>query len=155
MILYLVWDSSGSMAEWGKNLIARGVARTVEQYLRLGYGQAELKLISWRNEVHLIDWQPDQEFPSECLVTKGIANVQALISFIESEPDGKILILSDGFWSSKDSTKFKRWKRDLPLNAIRIIKIGADANAQLKGDDVFDAENLITALDRWLEGGKG
>ncbi len=154
MKLYLVWDTSGSMAEWGKNLIARGIARTVEQYLRLGYGQAEVRLVSWRNEVHLIDWRPDQEFPSECLVTKGTANVQALISFIGSEPDGKILILSDGFWSSGDITKFKRWKRDFPKIAIRIIKIGADANTQLKEEDVFDAENLMTALDGWLEGGK-
>ena len=36
MLIHLVWDTSGSMGEWGKLLIARGVARAMEQYLRLG-----------------------------------------------------------------------------------------------------------------------
>jgi hypothetical protein len=38
------------------------------------------------------------------------------------------------------------------LDTLRIIKIGTDANPQLKGTDVFSSEELFAALDGWQEG---
>lgn len=153
MLIYLVWDTSGSMGEWGKLLIARGVARAVEQYLRLGYGRAHLKLVAWCNEARVFDWRSDQEFPPELLVSEGAANAKALVSLFGAEPGGKVLLLTDGFWSHEDSRDLKRWKQDLQPDTLRVIKIGADANPQLKGKDVFAAEDLFAALDGWQEGG--
>ena len=153
MILHLVWDTSGSMAELGKNLIARGVARAMEQYLRLGHGRADLRLVAWGNEARVVEWQPDQEFPPEMLVLKGTANAQALIAHLEKQPTGKVVLITDGFWAQPDARALKRWKESLPPDTIRVIRVGADANPQLKGEDVFAVEELLAAVDGWLEWG--
>ena len=153
MTIHLVWDISGSMAEWGKHLIARGVARAMEQYLRLGYACADLKIVAWGDKVRVLDWCPDEEFPPEMLVSEGAAKAQALISLFRKQPDGRVLLLTDGFWSQADSKALKRWKEGLQPDTIRIIMVGADANPQLRGADVFAAEDLFAALDGWLEGG--
>lgn len=153
MLIYLVWDTSGSMGEWGKLLIARGVARSIEQYVRLGYGSADLRLVAWNNEVRVFDWRPDQEFPSELLVVGAAAKAEALVTYFGKGPSGKILLLTDGFWTQEDAKQMKGWKQELQPNTLRVIKIGADANPQLKGHDVFSAEDVFAALDGWLEGG--
>jgi uncharacterized sporulation protein YeaH/YhbH (DUF444 family) len=152
MLIYLVWDTSGSMAEWGKHLVARGMARAIEQYLRLGYGRGEMKLVTWSNEVRLFDWHADQEFPVEMLTSRNSVNVKALITFFETEPNGKIILLTDGFWSQADVREFHRWKECLKPNMLRVIKIGADTNPQLKGKEVVIAEEFFAAMNGWLEG---
>lgn len=153
MIIHLVCDTSGSMAEWGKLLIARGVARALEQYLRLGYGRADLKLVAWGNATRIVDWHPDQEFPLELLVPGGLANAQALVALFGTEPGRRILLLTDGFWSQADARELRRWRECLQQGTLRVIKIGAEANPQLKGGDVFAVEELFAALDGWIEGG--
>jgi hypothetical protein len=148
----MVWDTSGSMAEWGKHLIARGVARAMEQYLRLGHGGADLKLVAWANEARFLEWSPDQEFPLELLISEGATNTEALITLLGKQPDGRLLLITDGFWSQADAKALKRWKESLQPDTLRVVKIGGDANPHLKGADVFAAEDLFAALDGWLEG---
>ena len=152
MILQMIWDTSGSMSKGGKNLMARGVARATEQYFRLGYGGADLKLVAWSNEARVVEWIPDQEMPQELLVCERAANAEALITLLGERPDGKVLLITDGFWSQGDAKALQRWKEGLQQNMLRVIKVGADANPQLKGADVFAAEDLFAALDGWLEG---
>jgi len=149
----VVIDTSGSMAEWGKHFIARGVVRALEQYVRLGYANADLRLVVWSNEARVIEWRPDQELPQELLVSEGSANTKALVSLLGTEPGGKVLLLTDGFWSQADAKELKHWQERLQPDTLRIIKIGVDANPQLKGKNVFAAEDLFAALDEWLEGG--
>jgi hypothetical protein len=151
--LWVVCDASGSMSEGAKHLIARGVARVTEQYFRLGYGSADLKLVAWNKEARVVDWIPDQEFPPEMVVCESAAHAKALISLLGEQPDGKVLLITDGFWSQDDSKVLKRWKESLQQDTLRVIKIGADANPQLKWADVFAAEDLFAALDGWMEGG--
>ena len=153
MLIHLVWDTSGSMGEWGKLLIARGVARAIEQYLRLGYGSADLKPVAWCNEARVLDWHFDHEFPPELLVPGAAANAKALVALFGTEPSGKILLLTDGFWSHADAKQLRCWKQGLPANTLRVIKVGTDANPRLKGADVFSVEDLFAALDGWLERG--
>ncbi len=153
MILYLICDISGSMSEGGKNLITRGIARAVEQYVRLGYGCADLKLVAWSQEASVVEWSPGKEFPPELLVCERIANAEALITLNGKQPDGKVLLITDGFWAQDDAKALKRWKESLQQGTLRVIKIGADANPHLKGMDVYAAEDLFAALDGWLEGG--
>jgi len=153
MIIHLVWDTSGSMAEMGKNMIARGIARALEQYLRLGYGNADLKLVAWGNEARIVGWHPDQEFPQDLLVSQGSANAPALVTLFGTEPNGRILLMTDGYWAPPDEKALKRWKTSLPPNSLRIIKVGADANPHLTGPNVFTGEELFAALDGWQEGG--
>ena len=153
MILHLVVDTSGSMAEWGKHLIACGVARMLEQYLRLGYGCADMKLVVWGTEAQVVEWQTDQEFPPEMFASKGTANANALIAHLEKQPGGKVVLITDGFWSQADAKALKRWKECRQPDTLRVIRVGADANPRLRGADVFAAEDLFAALDGWLEGG--
>ena len=149
--MYLVCDISGSMSENGKNLISRNLARSIEQYFRLGYGKGEIKLIAWNKEACFVDWMPDDEFPDEMLNCKGAANPESLIELMGEQPDGKILLITDGFYSRDNAKALKRWKKKLPPDTLRIIKTGADADPHLKGDDVFTAEDLFFLLNNWTD----
>lgn len=153
MTLNLVCDISGGMSDGGKPFIMRTLVMTVAQWAWFGYGRTEVSLWAWASEARLIsDWGKRNEFPEELLSCSGTANGAALIQLIGDKPDGKVLLLTDGFWSRDDAKTLKRWKDCLPFDTLRIIKIGADANPQLKGTDVFSSEELFAALDGWLEG---
>lgn len=152
--LILIVDTSGSMSEGGKRLVARGLARATEQFIRLGYGSADLKLVAWNRGARVVEWDPNQEFPPEMLVSEGAANAESLISHLGERPEGKILLITDGFWSQANAKALKRWKERLQLDTLRVIKVGADANPQLRGADIYTAEDLFAALDGWIGGGK-
>jgi len=151
--LWLVWDAGGSMAENGKRFIARGVVRMVEQYCRLEYGSADLKLAAWTNDVRLVDWNPNDEFPTEMLDCYGSASVRSLLAFLDERSKDKLMLITDGWWAREDLKSLKRWEDSLPRDALRVIKVGSDANPQLKGVNVFAAEDALAALDGWLKGG--
>ena len=153
MTLHLVCDISGSMSDGGKPFIMRTLVTTVAQWAWYGYGRAEITLWAWASEArHIPDWGTKSEFPSELLCCEGTANSASLIKLLGNKLEGKVLLLTDGFWSRGDTKNLKRWKDCLPLDTLRIIKIGADANPQLKGSDVFSSEELFAALDGWPEG---
>ena len=154
MILHLVCDISGSMSDGGKSFTMRTVTLTVAQWVGIGYARAEIRLCGWASETrHFLDWSTKDEFPAELLSCRGASNGQALIQWLGETPDGKVLVLTDGFWPQDQARVLKRWKECLPSDTLRFIKIGADAHPRLKGHDVFAAEDLFTALDGWLEGG--
>ena len=148
--LYLVCDVSGSMGEGGKNMLMRGIARAVEQYVRLDYGAVDIKLVLWNTDATVVQWNPDDEFPDQLLRCEGSANAAALCEVLGSQLGGNILILTDGWWSIDDASCLKKWKRTLQSNTLRIIKIGADANPLLTKNDVFSGDDLLAALDGWL-----
>jgi hypothetical protein len=155
MILYLICDSSGSMMEGGKAFIMRTLVISIAQWVRLGYGEADLKLMGWASEMsHFPDWTSKDEFPPELLSGRGSSSAQALIQCLEDVQHGKFLILTDGFWGHDQARLVRRWKEGLPVDSLRFVKIGADAHPQIKGQDVFRAEDWLTAIDGWLEGGR-
>ena len=152
MRLHLVCDISGSMSEGGKPFIMRTLVTTVAQCELYGYWRAEITLWAWDSEARRIpDWGARSEFPEQLLLCAGTANCSSLIQSFGDKPDGKILLFTDGFWSRDDARALKRWKDSLPSNTLRIIKIGPDANPQLKGLDLFSSEELFSALDGWLQ----
>jgi hypothetical protein len=127
----------------------------VAQWVGLGYARAQIRLCGWASETHHFpDWSAKDEFPAELLSCCGTSNGQALIQWLGESPDGKVLILTDGFWNQDQARVLKRWKERLNSDTLRFIKIGVDANPQLKGHDVFAAEDLFVGLDGWLEGGE-
>jgi hypothetical protein len=152
MTLYLVCDISGSMGDGGKQFIMRTAVMAVAQWVRLGYGSAEIRLCAWASEArHLLDWSAKKEYPAELLACGGTSNGGALIQLLGEKPDGKVLLFSDGFWSRDDAKILKQWEECLLPDTLRIVKVGTDANPQLKGPDVFVAEDLFAVLDGWLE----
>lgn len=151
MKLHVVCDISGSMGDGGKSFTMRTLVMAVAQWAELGYGSAEVMLSSWATEArNFVEWNSTKEFPEEMLSCNGTSNWDALIQLLGESPDGKVLLLTDGFWPQGSAKFFKRWKECLPLDTLRIIKIGSDANPQLKGPDVFAAEDFFGALDDWL-----
>jgi hypothetical protein len=151
--LHLVCDISGGMSDGGKPFIMRTLVTTVAQWAWYGYGRAEITLWAWAAEARRVpDWGTKSEFPAELLCCEGTANSASLIQLLGNKLEGKVLLLTDGFWSRDDTKNLKRWKDCLPLDTLRIIKIGTDANPQLKGTDVFSSEELFAALDGWQEG---
>ena len=54
--LWILVDASGSMTEGGKRYMVRNVARTVEQFVRLGHLDGSIRLAAFRNgEVWTVD----------------------------------------------------------------------------------------------------
>jgi len=155
MTLYLICDTSGSMSEDGKCLITRGTALAVGQYYRLGHGKAELKLIAWSDDARIAEWIPENEYPPEMLDCKGAVDAESLIKLLGEQIGGKLLLITDGFWPPEVEKVLENWKNSLPIDTLRIIMIGADANVQLKvkGFKIFLAEDLFLALDGWAEEG--
>lgn len=153
MTLYLVCDMSGSMGEDGRPFLMRTAVTTIAQWISLGYGAAQIKLCAWASEASVLsDWGVQEEYPAALLACQGSENWKPLIHLFGDKPDGKILLLTDGFWSRSDARLFKQWKDCLPADTLRILKVGPDANPQLKGADVFATEEVFAALDGWLEG---
>ena len=152
MTLHLVCDISGSMREDGKPFIMRTLVTTIAQWALYGYGRTEITLWAWSSEARRIpDWGTRSEFPVELLSCSGTSDSSSLIQALGDEPNGKVLLFTDGFWSREDARALTRWKENLPSNILRIIKIGADTNSKLKGADLFSSDELFYALDGWFE----
>lgn len=154
MTLHLVCDTSGSMSEAGKPFIMRTLVTSVTQWVLYGHGRTENTLWAWGSDAcRISDWDTNSEYPDELLSCTGTANSLSLIQSLGDKPDGKVLIMTDGFWARDDARNMRRWMGGLPSNTLRIIKIGPDANPQLKGTNIFESEELFAALDGWLESG--
>ena len=151
MTRFLACDTSGSMSEGGKPFITRTAVTTIAQWIHLAGGGVQVRLCAWGSEAVFSDWTITDDYPEHMLVCGGTSNATALTRRLGDSPDGKVLLLTDGFWSSTETRHLKQWRAGLPHDSVRVIKTGADANPQLKGPDVFLAEALFAALDGWLE----
>lgn len=149
--IFLVCDKSGSMIESGKRFVLRNLVRTIDQYYRLQEGQVEIKLVPWGREALIEKWTPGQEAPEALLQCEGDASGEVLVEKLRGHEDGYFAILTDGYWSPSARKQIAAWSKGLPKNHLRIIKIGEDADPRLKGPSVFDAEDLLPALQGWVE----
>jgi hypothetical protein len=128
------------MLEGGKRLIVRGLVRQVEQYFRLGYcAKTDINLVVWNNDAKAVAWAPDDDLPLDLFDCKNSAHCEALVPLLGEQADDRFIVLTDGFWPDEPGVAIKRWKERLNQSALRIIKVGADANPRLKGPDVFEA----------------
>lgn len=152
MTLHLICDVSGSMSEGGKPFIMRTLVTSIAQWILYDYVHAKVNLWAWGAEVQRIPgWSPGCEFPVEFFSCAGTTNSSSLIQSLGSTFEGKVLLLTDGFWPPDDKRILKRWKNSLPSDTLRIIKIGADADPQLKGSEIFSPDDLFAALDGWFQ----
>lgn len=154
MTLHVVCDVSGSMGEDGRPFLMRTMVTAIAQWIEFGHGRARIQLCRWAAEATVVpDWDARQEYPADLLACQGRASANALVQLFGEKPDGKILVITDGFWSRDESKIFKQWKDRLPADTVRIIKTGSDTSPQLRGVDVFATEDVFAALDGWLESG--
>ncbi len=151
MVVWLVCDASGSMVEGGKRFIVRGLIRQFEQYFRLGHApRADLRLVAWQDHAVQLVWETDDEVPAGQLDCKGQADAGDLTRLLGVSVGDRYLILSDGYWTEESRRELKSWRERLSGDALRIVKIGADANPKLTGPDVFEPEDFFAAVDGWL-----
>lgn len=151
MVVWLVCDASGSMVEGGKRFIARGWVREVEQYFRLGHASpADLRLVAWRDRAIQLTWEPGDEVPAGQLECNGQASAEDLTQLLGEGVGDRYIILSDGYWTDDSRRELKRWRESLYGDALRIIKIGQDANPKLTGPEVFESEDFFAVMDGWL-----
>lgn len=150
--LWLICDASGSMLEAGKRLIVRSLVRQVEQCIRLGYApETDIKLVAWHTDATVILWAPEDEVPPHIFECRGSADGAALVQlFTGSLPGNMFVLFTDGFWSESSQIAIEQWKAGLDPNALRVIKIGVDANPKLVGSEVFESEAFFAAFEEWL-----
>lgn len=138
--------------EGGKSFALKNAVITIAQWLRIEQAQTQIRLNRWAAEIQALpNWNDKDEFPVELLSGSGQCMGHPLIQMLGENPEGKILILTDGLWSLNETRALKRWHESLPTDTLRFIKIGADAHSQLKWANIFAAEELFAALDGWLE----
>jgi hypothetical protein len=152
MTLNLVCDVSGSMAEGGKPYAMRTAVLTAAQLARLGYMRAEVVLWGWASDMrHFPDWTTGDDFPPDLLSCSGASNGDALLQWLSHELEGNVVLFTDGYFLSAGKSLLNQLRKNLSLNAIRFIKVGADSNPQLRGADVFGQEDVFNAFANWLD----
>ena len=132
-------------------MIARGVVRQAEQFIRLGYANAIIHLFSASDKAEAVEWTPDTEYPDILLSCSGSMNMSLLLDLLK-ESTGKFLFLSDCSWDSRTKRAFMTWLETLPKDSVRIIQIGNEHKAPVLGCPLFVPEDFFPAMDHWLEG---
>jgi hypothetical protein len=143
----IICDLSGSMVEGGKRFIMRNLVRSIDQYFRLGFGNASaIRLIAWGNEAKEIDWKPAQDVPDCILACKGSAEAEPLLKMFGGQSEESYALITDGYWSSRTRKAIRQWRDSLPVGILTVIKTGSDANPLLKGENTYSSEDLFAAL---------
>ena len=154
MILYLAIDTSGSMVESDKRLIARSVALAISQYCRLGYANVTVRLLAAGEAPRTVEWNDGDEYPVELLNCSGKIDMQSLFGQLELK-DNKLIFVTDGVWDAIEKKSFETMAGSSPKDSLRIIKVGLEPSHLLQSCKlrkiVFDAEEFLEALDGWID----
>ncbi len=147
--IWMIVDTSGSMAEGRKMLLSRAIALEVAQLVRMGYLKTEKLHLARTTDagVEEVKWDHAEEYPATMLSCHGHFNGKGVAEFLATIPNRGI-ILTDGFWNRKDREAIRSQTQLMAPNMVRIIRIGMAAPT-LRGINVFDAEDLSAALDAW------
>ena len=132
-MIVVVTDTSGSMREHGKAMLARNLLSFAREYWRLSDEKAcfgEPVIVLWGAVATLAELSPDQDLPlfpvdGRAVLQPLLALLEGLISKDEMLP---VLLLSDGHFSSADVSAFKAWRRGKPEVSVRALAIGPDAS---------------------------
>lgn len=126
--IVVVADTSGSMREHGKAMVARNLLDHARQTWS-GVTGASPILVQWGADVNVLRARVETELPP--LLPDGRAAIEPLIALLEelaSEPGPiGVILLSDGHLSAADVNAFRAWSRRRPNVAVRSIAIGPDA----------------------------
>lgn len=150
--LWIVVDSSGSTCECGRKMLSRQICRSVEQYLRFGYGSANLHLVVAAGEVKEVEWNTDDEFPLDKLTCFGTFNPAEVVKFFEGRT-GHVLIVTDGYVGAKGADVLSDWAMSLEPDSVRMIITNPVKKFRSSSIKVFTTQELFLVLDEWLEAG--
>jgi hypothetical protein len=138
------------MRENAKCFIARTLVYQIWQLKLLGYvSNYDMKLVLWADDSRVAREVTSDEVPVELLDCKGSARAEPLIELIGLSERDRYIFLTDGSWPETTRRTLRAWRSQLPSSSVRAIRIGADANPEFVGADVFEAEELFGAIDDW------
>lgn len=152
--LWIVVDASGSTSECGRKMLNRQICRSVEQYLRFGYGSANLHLVIATGEVNEVEWNANDEFPLDKLPCFGIFNPAEVVEFFKGKT-GRILMVTDGYVGAKGADILSDWATNLEPDSVRMIVTNPAKKFRSNSIKAFTTQELFLALDQWLEVGVG
>lgn len=147
MKLCIVLDTSGSMAEGGKFLIALTALKTIEQYFWINQVDIEVDLFAVNDGVEQVSWE---DFRQVC---KGLRGSFCLKPFLQSgahKSANKLLIISDCCWSSDNRRAFKSLTVSKGKMFARGLIVGSEADLSCRAPDFESAENVLALLESWL-----
>lgn len=155
----VIVDTSGSMREHGKIMVARNLLAFIGEQARLETTPqlpgAHI-VVQWSSDIEMVEISPNGDLP--CWAVGGRLDAQALLaSLSEILSDAgrvRLLLLSDGHFAGADVAAIKAWRRRHPDVSMRAVSIGPDAStATLKGvadsGGVFPAEEILLAFASW------
>jgi hypothetical protein len=157
-LMVVVTDTSGSMREHGKAMLARNLIGYVREQQRFSQKQqqhTEPRLVLWGPETSVVRLLPDQELPP--FQVGGRCQAPPLLLVLEESLERsavRILLISDGHLATSDISAFKAWKRQHPTVSIRAITVGPDATPATLAKiadpaGVFPAEEIVAAITSW------
>ncbi|MBR3922650.1 MAG: hypothetical protein IKJ45_06020 [Kiritimatiellae bacterium] len=151
--LWIVVDASGSTSECGRKMLNRQICRNIEQFVRFGYGSADLHLVIAAGEVSEVEWNTKDEFPLDKLPCLGTFNSAEIVKFFEGK-SGRVLIVTDGYVGAKGADILSDWAQGLDdSDSVRMIVTNPAKKFRSNSIKAFTPQELFLALDRWLEAG--
>lgn len=163
-VVYIISDLSGSHAEMGKVFLMRNLLRFVSQLPVIHEGKytdIEFKFFNWKSEISETMAAPQYELPY--IEPEGQTDLGVLKAFIErytiKEAVTRVLLLSDGYYTTADIKEFDAWKKTQLALMITPVAIGADADDScLKKltvkSRVYQPEDIGLAVDAMVFGWK-
>src|SRR5689334_17231660 len=110
-LIVVVIDTSGSMREHGKALLARNLVAFIREHGRVGvemWPPGEVVFVLWGSETSLLEMAPEHELPP--FPAGGRAQVEPLLSvldgFVNTGVVPRLLLLSDGHIGGSEITAF-------------------------------------------------
>ena len=157
--LLVVLDTSGSMKEFGKNMLIRNLLAYIRESFRFNNSNLknnELKVISYAHKSQLILINNSEDTPQ--ISFEGKTNVENLIELLHNEVKNdkttRILFLTDGNFTNNEIKKFVEWRTIHPNLLMRSVAVGPDSSPQklkkFTGDGtVYKSEEITIALKHW------
>ena len=132
-MIVVVTDTSGSMREHGKAMLARNLLAFAREHWRLSDKKAcfgDPVIVLWGAVATVAEVSPDEDLP--LFPVNGRAALQPLLALLDGliskDEMLPVLILSDGHFSSADVSAFKAWRRGRTEVSVRALAIGPDAS---------------------------
>ena len=158
-MLVVVIDTSGSMREQGKAMLARNLIACVREKRRLsdgGWLLGESVIVLWGAEATVVEPALDRDLPLFPVGSRAL--LQPLLALLDGlllkDDRLRVLLLSDGHFPSTEVAAFKAWRRGKPGVSVRVLAIGPDAvpatlAKMADPGGVFPPDEVVGALASW------
>ncbi|MGK0290453.1 MAG: hypothetical protein ACI86H_001912 [bacterium] len=160
--LHIIIDSSGSMKEMSKLLLAHNLVAFIREFSEFHPEKISLsktQMFTWSDTIQPIELNSNCEIPQ--FQASGKADLTKIKDLLESEIEkktqAKAIILSDGNFSRVELKKFSSWSKEIPHITLRTVAVGPDAIfSNLKelstNNCVFNSEDIAAAIQSLIAG---